>query len=145
MVRAFLLVITYSVGLIAAGHGINPIGLLLIFGEPRVWGIAQLLGWIGIATLVFFTFCFRLNKHWRAMAQLLAAMLMYSSWLAFATEAAREGLFLIDTRDHMLFSAPFQLTFVSVCTLLCRDILRNDRNKGSATEIRGPTEIRRPK
>ena len=42
---------TYLCSGIAAGHGVGPVGLLLVFGW-EYWSLPVLLGWIGIALLI---------------------------------------------------------------------------------------------
>lgn len=42
----------YGLVMVAAGHGVGQVGLLLVMGWLQVWGLAQLPGWIGIALLL---------------------------------------------------------------------------------------------
>lgn len=49
-VLGFLLL--YGLVLVAAGHGMGQVGLLMVMGWPQVWGPAQLPGWIGVVLLL---------------------------------------------------------------------------------------------
>jgi len=37
--------------LIGAGHGVGPIGLVMLAGSPEAWGFPTTVGWVGIALL----------------------------------------------------------------------------------------------
>ena len=45
------LIATFSICMIAAGHGVGPIGLLLVLGWPA-WAAPGVAGWLGIVALV---------------------------------------------------------------------------------------------
>ena len=47
-----LLVASHAIVLVAAGHGVGPVGLLLLFGEAEEYQPGQVFGWLGIVLLV---------------------------------------------------------------------------------------------
>jgi hypothetical protein len=56
---AAILLVTYSIALIIAGHGVAPVALLLVWGDPDHWLPGRLLGWASIVGLVAVTILFR--------------------------------------------------------------------------------------
>jgi hypothetical protein len=51
--HATLLVASFVITVVAAGHGVAPIGLILVFGWNIQWLIPVLLAWLGMGTVVF--------------------------------------------------------------------------------------------
>jgi hypothetical protein len=66
---AAILLVTYSIALIIAGHGIGPVGLLLVWGDVD-WLPGQLFSWASIVGLVFVTIWFRHDALKLAVGQL---------------------------------------------------------------------------
>jgi len=78
--------LTFACVLIGAGHGVGPIGLLMVVGSPEAWGLPMAAGWTGLAAL--------------ALAALVAARSMYTaltlaglgmvflSWCLFVAQSA---------------------------------------------------------
>ena len=56
---ATILLVTYSIAFIAAGHGIGPLAFVLVVGHSSDWLKPQVLGWASIVGLVFVTIRFR--------------------------------------------------------------------------------------
>lgn len=84
-----VLLLCYAGILIAAGHGIAPLGFLLVMGNPEVWWAPQLFGWIGVAleSAAFFRLS---ERNWWQIAALSLASLMISAGLfVFQSETLR--------------------------------------------------------
>jgi hypothetical protein len=80
---AAILLVTYSIAFIVAGHGVAPLALALV-GDPDDWLPLQVLGWASIVGLVFVTIWFRHDPLKLAIWQLTASIFLYLSWFAFA-------------------------------------------------------------
>ena len=78
------LLLLYGLVMVAAGHGMGPVGLLMVMGWPQVWGPAQLPGWIGILLLLRALFVqdatYRSLRGWGA--SLLGGSLWLFAWLS---------------------------------------------------------------
>jgi len=85
---AAILLVTYSISFIVAGHGIGPVALALV-GDPHDWLPTQVLGWASIVGLVFVTIWFRHDPLKLAIWQLTASIFLYLSWFAFTYFSAR--------------------------------------------------------
>jgi hypothetical protein len=128
---AAILLVTYSIALILAGHGFAPLALLLVWGDPADWLPAQVLGWASIVGLVFVTIWFRHDPLKLAIWQLTASIFLYLSWLVFAYPAAGpsdlwRSLFIL------YLSAPFQVAFVVVAGILITQIARRHSERRAA-------------
>ena len=123
MIIGISLIITYLIAMIAAGHGVGPIGLLLIFGDSSAWGGHIALGWFSI--VVMFLLSLPQLKNLRSKGlQLLGIVILYISWLSFAAAEARPGWFL----THAMLSIPFQITvFITVGVTVYR-LIKNTPN-----------------
>src|SRR5215813_3117737 len=75
---AAILLVTYSISFIVAGHGIGPVALALV-GDPHDWLPTQVLGWASIVGLVFVTIWFRHDPLKLAIWQLTASIFLYLS------------------------------------------------------------------
>src|SRR5215510_3421693 len=56
---AAILLVTYLAAVIIAGHGVAPLALLLVWGDPADFLPGQVLAWASIVGLVFATIWFR--------------------------------------------------------------------------------------
>ncbi|MCC6967384.1 MAG: hypothetical protein IT391_14025 [Nitrospira sp.] len=78
------LLFLYGFVMVAAGHGMGQVGLLLVMGWPQVWGVGQLPGWIGIVLLFRALFvedvAYRSLRGWGAT--LLGGSLWLFAWLS---------------------------------------------------------------
>lgn len=128
MINALVLIATYLIAVLAAGHGVMPVGLVLVaaslelgdIDKMPVW-IAVISGWTGIATLVLSAILFRRSPINHSVSQIAFSFILYISWIAFAYLAAVSGSdvsFLGDLGFHFLLSLPFQLAFVFITVRL---------------------------
>ena len=129
---AAILLVTYSIALIIAGHGVGPVGFFLVWGDSADWLPAQVVGWASIVGLVFVTIWFRHDPLKLAIWQLTASILLYLSWFVFAYPAAKPSdlwslLFLL------YLSAPFQVAFVLAAGILMGQIARRHRERRAAS------------
>jgi hypothetical protein len=127
---AAILLVTYSIAFIIAGHGVGPVGFFLVWGDPADWLPAQVLGWASIVSLVFVTIWFRRDPLKLAIWQLTASIFLYLSWLAFAYFSARPrppSLWALE------LSAPFQVAFVLVAGILIGQIARLNSERRAAS------------
>jgi hypothetical protein len=127
-----ILLVTYSIALIIAGHGVAPLALLLVWGDPADWLPSQVLAWASIVGLVFVTIWFRHDPLKLAIWQLTASIFLYLSWFVFAYPAAKPSdlwnlLFLL------YLSAPFQVAFVVVAGILIAQIARRHSERRAAS------------
>src|SRR5215813_12348186 len=128
---AAILLVTYSIALILAGHGAAPVALLLAWGDPDDWLPAQVLGWASIIGLVFVTIRFRHDPLKLAIWQLTASIFLYLSWFAFTYFGA--GPRGSDVVFSLYLSAPFQVAFVLVAGILIGQIARRHRERRAAS------------
>ena len=126
---AAILLVTYSISFIVAGHGIGPVALALV-GDPHDWLPTQVLGWASIVGLVFVTIWFRHDPLKLAIWQLTASIFLYLSWFAFAYFSARPRP---PTVWALKLSAPFQVAFVLVAAILIGQIARRHREHRAAS------------
>jgi hypothetical protein len=127
---AAILLVTYSIALILAGHGAAPVALLLVWGDPADWLPTQVLGWASIVGLVFVTIWFRHDPLKLAIWQLTMSIFLYLSWFAFAYFGAGP---IIWWNSLFFVSAPFQLAFVLVAGILIGQIARRHRERRAAS------------
>src|SRR5215467_5064894 len=127
---AAVLLVTYSIALILAGHGIAPIALVLVWSDPDDWLPTQVFGWASIVGLVFVTIWFRHDPLKLAIWQLTASIFLYLSWFAFAYfGAGPTGPSVLS----LVVSAPFQVAFVLVAGILIGQIERRHRERRAAS------------
>ena len=129
---AAILLVTYSIAVIIAGHGVAPLAFLLVWGDHADWLPAQVLGWASIVGLVFVTFWFRHDPLKLAIWQLTASIFLYLSWFVFAYFPAKPSdlwnwLFIL------YLSAPFQVAFELVAGILIGQIARRHRECRAAS------------
>ena len=128
---ATVLLVTYSIAFIAAGHGFGPLALLLVIGDPSAWLHLQVLGWGSIVGLVFVTIWFRHAPLKLAIWQLTASICLYLSWFAFTYfGAGPRGPSVVFS---LFLSAPFQVAFVLVAGILIGQIVRRHRERRAAS------------
>jgi hypothetical protein len=123
-----ILLVTYSIALIIAGHGAAPLALLLVWGDPDYWLPGRVLGWASIIGLVSVTILFRHDPLNLAVWQLVASIFLYLSWFVFAWLAVEPGVFW---SSLLIVSAPFQVAFVVVAGILIRQIVRRHRERNA--------------
>jgi hypothetical protein len=126
---AAILLVTYSIALIIAGHGAAPLALLLVWGDPDYWLPGRVLGWASIIGLVSVTIVFRYDPLKLAVGQLTACIFLYLSWFVFAYLAVEPSVFW---SSLLIVSAPFQVAFVVVAGILIRQIVRRHREQRQA-------------
>jgi len=126
---AAILLVTYSIALILAGHGAAPVALLLAWGDPDDWLPAQVLGWASIVGLVFVTIRFRHDLLKLAIWQLTVSIFLYLSWFVFAYFGAGPSVLW----TSLFVSAPFQVAFVLVAGILIGQIARRHRERRAAS------------
>ena len=79
-VRACALGVTYLMVVIVAGHGLGPIGLLLVFGRAPEYVIPMASGWLGLVALILTVVLPAQLWRWIGIA---AVILLVSSWASF--------------------------------------------------------------
>jgi hypothetical protein len=121
-----ILLVTYSIALIIAGHGAAPVALLLVWGDPDHWLPGRLLGWPSIVGLVAVTILLRHDPLKLAIGQLTASIFLYLSWFVFAYLAVEPSVLW---SSLFIVSAPFQVAFVLVAGTLVRQIVRRHRER----------------
>jgi len=129
---AAILLVTYSIALIIAGHGVAPLALLLVWGDPADFLPGQVLSWASIVGLVVVTIWFRHDPLRLAIWQLTASIFLYLSWFVFAYFGAQprdlwSSLFIL------YLSAPFQVAFVVVAGILITQVARRHRERRAAS------------
>jgi hypothetical protein len=128
---AAILLVTYSIALIIAGHGAAPVGLLLlVWRDADHWLAGRLLGWASIVGLVAVTMLFRHDPLKLAVSQFIAGIFLYLSWLVFAWLAVEPMVFW---SSLFIVSAPFQVAFVVVAGILIKQIVRRHRERRVAS------------
>ena len=100
------LIASFSICMIAAGHGAGPIGLLLVRGWPA-WAAPGVTGWLGIVALVFGR-----GRGGDSGVRILCAgvVLVGVSWILFAMQSTSPG-------GTVAFSLPY---FVATALLVRR-------------------------
>jgi len=129
---AAILLVTYSAALIIAGHGVAPLALLLIWGDPADFLPGQVLSWASIVGLVFVTIWFRHDPLKLAIWQLTASIFLYLSWFVFAYFAGKPSD-LWSSLFILYLSAPFQVAFVVVAGILITQIARRHKERRAAS------------
>jgi Na+/H+ antiporter NhaD/arsenite permease-like protein len=124
MSTATPLLVTYAIALMFAGHGVAPVGLLLVMGSADEWVPGQRVGWVSVFVLIVVTILFRQRPRAGAVTQLLAAGGLYISWLLFAWAASEGDVSAV--AFHAIFAAPFQITFLFIGVFLLRQVVRKD-------------------
>lgn len=115
------LAVSYAISLLMGGHGVVPIGIaLFIFADQVTAGLEQPLifgaltaGWSGLVILLVSLGLLRFGRA-HAAAAVIAALLLYLSWLCFAwqtSEAGSDNRFSTYFLTHLVVSAPFQGMF----------------------------------
>jgi hypothetical protein len=128
---AAMLLVTYSIAFIVAGHGIAPLALALV-GDPDDWLPLQVFGWAGIVGLVFVTIWFCHDPLKLAIWQLTASIFLYLSWFAFAYFGAGPmGPSVVSLK----LSAPFQVAFMLVAGILIGQIARRHRERRAVSSV----------
>ena len=112
MLIAAVVLISYLIAVVVAGHGVVPMAALLVKGDLDSWWAAgKIVGWIGVIGLVAATFMHPSNVSKRLTYQLLASAVLYLSWLVVAIRGNNESGSLWSS---FVLSAPFQLGFLFV-------------------------------
>ena len=110
MLTAAAVLISYSIAIVAAGHGIAPMALMLVMGGADSWWLpGKIMGWIGVAGLVLATLLFRSDAKRQLTFQLLACMILYLSWLVVAYIGNGESGSLWSS---FVLSAPFHIALL---------------------------------
>lgn len=117
MFKMCLLLLTYAIAPMVAGHGIAPMAMLLVRVEFLAWPLA--LGWGAIIVVVAVFTCLRAGTLAQLIAQLAGTVILYGSWLF--NEQAEQRMAL---ESMLLFSLPFQLATVVVMCVLAVQLKR---------------------
>lgn len=112
MLTAAVVLIAYLIALVTAGHGALPMAALLVMGDMDSWWVAsRVMGWMGIFALIAATLLFRPNVRRQRTFQLLAAVVLFLSWLVAAYLGNGEsGSFW----SSAMLSVPFHLAVMGV-------------------------------
>lgn len=101
---AISLILTYLVAIVSGGHAILPLGLLLVYGDNASWGGRIVYGWFAICLLLLLSTP-QMKRFNDKGAQLVAIIILYSSWMSFASyQEAGGGWFFANA----FLSFPFQ-------------------------------------
>ncbi len=92
-----VLVLAFSMCVIAAGHGAGPIGLLLALGWNDEWLFQVIAGWVGVATLVFGR---ALSEH-RTWIMHAGAVLSVISWVLFVWKSELKTFSLVSSLPYL--------------------------------------------
>ncbi|WP_068014129.1 hypothetical protein [Rhodoplanes sp. Z2-YC6860] len=112
MLTAAAVLITYSIAIVAAGHGAVPMALLLVMGGADSWWLpGEIIGWVGVAGLVLATLLFRSDAKRQITFQLLACIVLYLSWLVVAYIGNGESGSLWSS---FVLSAPFHIALLVI-------------------------------
>lgn len=71
---------SFAIIMLAAGHGIGPVGLLLLFGAAREWIPGMIFGWLALI-LEFLAFYWVGKKKWKTTAALALGSFVTSAIL----------------------------------------------------------------
>ena len=80
----------YAGMLIGGGHGVAPLGYLLVRGNFEVWWAPQLFGWIGLSLGCAAFFRVSERNWWRMSALSLASLLVSAVLFVLQSETLRD-------------------------------------------------------
>src|SRR5262245_19386922 len=121
MLETVALLGTFIIAMIAAGHGVAPMGLLFLV--PPV-GALLLTLWASTIVLIVGTLLYRQKPKMLAGIHIAGALGLYLTWFS-CVWAAWSGRELWAALPHnLLLSLPFQLTFLAVITSPFRQIIQ---------------------
>jgi hypothetical protein len=115
VLRSMLMIGGFAIAMIGGGHGVGPIGLLLVYGSYSAWGPAIVLAWSSIIA-VFILHTSRRFKY-KSSALTLCYVSLYVSWLLFcqlsmeSSSHSYETSYLNALLGLGVLSAPFQIVF----------------------------------
>ena len=113
MLKTIILLIAYSISLIIAGHGIGPVGLLLLRGDFSVWGPAQIVGGVSVISLLAITLSATKQPDMiTVIFRHLSLLGLYASWILFVYTAAESSYSWRFIATHLVLSLPFQLVWI---------------------------------
>ena len=107
MFIAISLTITYLIALIAAGHGVIPIGYLMVLGDNAYLEGRIALSWVAVI-ITLLTALPQMKEAREKGFQLIAAGILYLSWLSLISMGEKQDWFLA----HAILSIPFQITII---------------------------------
>ena len=125
MLKMCLLLLTYAIAPMVAGHGIAPMAMLLVRVEFLTWPLA--LSWGAIIIVVAVFTCLRAGTLAQLMAQLAGTVILYGSWLAnigYINQFNEQAEQRMALESMLLFSLPFQLATVVVMCVLAVQLRR---------------------
>jgi len=79
-------VLLFGCVLIGAGHGVGPIGLLMIFGMAEAWAVPMVVGWLSIAALALAALVPQRELY--VTVVLLGLTLLVISWWLFISQSS---------------------------------------------------------
>ncbi len=112
MLTGAAVLIFYAIAVVVAGHGMAPMGAILVMGGADAWWLpGQIIGWIGVFGLGVATFSSRPDAGRRRVFQFLASLVLWVSWLVVACIGNGESGSLWSS---FIMSAPFHVTVLVV-------------------------------
>jgi hypothetical protein len=111
VVVSLVLTLTFAVIVIAAGHGVGPIGFVLIAGSLDAWGFRLVFGWLALVSSWASPFIGQRGIY--LGIRVCSIALFVTSWLGFFT-ASESDVFTLIT------SVPFALALFADSLLLVR-------------------------
>ena len=100
---AIALVAAFAVVIVAAGHGVGPVGLLLVLGSFSAWGLHMVIGWVGVLLTLAALFCSRVRLHVGLAVGGLVFLAV--AWVLFLTASEDPGLTLMTATPFLVLSA----------------------------------------
>lgn len=101
---AVILVATFAIVLVAAGHGVAPIGMLLVIGNFSEWGFPMTLGWVGV--LLTFSALFSSQSPYHVRLAGCGLVGLAASWLL-----------LLIASEGRIFTFVTSIPFLAVSTI----------------------------
>lgn len=93
---------SFAIVFVVAGHGVAPLGLILVTGKFSVWGFHLTLGWVAVLLTCVAMFCSGARRHFIFAACGLACVAV--SWALFVTITESNGITLVTSIPLAIFS-----------------------------------------
>ena len=118
---AIILTASFAIVIVFAGHGVVPVGLLLVGGSFSAWGFPMTLGWGGVLLTLTALFCSQTRLHCLLAACGLACIV--ASWALFFGASEASGLTLVTSIPFLV------LSFIQAIHLIVRLFLYYQRRE----------------